>query len=62
MITTKANKFYANMRLEVITSMPQQGYRLVTTNLSYIDAMNYLMYYQQDGMSFKEALNQIERI
>lgn len=59
---SNSNKFYANMKLGVLTSTPQQGYKPIKTTLSYIDAMNYLAYYQEDGKSFEEAVELIERL
>lgn len=62
MIAFGTHKFYANMRLGVITTTPQQGYKPIITTLSYVDAMNYLTYYQEDGKSFEEAIKLIERM
>lgn len=62
MIAFVTHKFYANMKLGVLTSTPQQGYKPIKTTLSYVDAMNYLAYYQEDGKSFKEALRLIENL
>lgn len=56
------NKFYANLKVGVITTTPSAGYRPINTNLSYVDAMNYIGYYQEDGKSFEEALDLIERM
>lgn len=62
MITLGKHKFYANMNFEVLTTTPQKGYKPIKTNLSYVEAMNYLAYYQEDGKSFKESISLIERL
>lgn len=59
---SNSNKFYANLKVGVLTTTPTKGYKPVNTTLSYIQAMNYIGYYREDGKSFKEAINLIERM
>lgn len=57
-----SNTFYANTNVEVITTSKHRAYHPIKTNLSYIDAINYLAYYREDGKSFKESIKLIERL